>query len=333
MTVNYRTFVVANPAAGAGTVKEEWQLIERLLRANLPELDYAFTEGPGHASLLTREALRAGWEMVVAVGGDGTLNEVINGFFEPAEPQELFERQSDGWITTTDAEPQPISDDGVLGILPLGTGGDFRRTLGLMGGIAENVEHLRGRHTRTVDVGQLGYIDHQDELASRFFINISAAGMSGLVDSLVNSSWKGLGGTASFFLGTFRGFLKWRNVDIVVRLNDTEELRGPVVDVITANGEYFGGGMWIAPGAEVDNGVFQVVVLGDLSKTEQVKILPKIYGGKHLASPKVSRHRASQVAVRAVDADDTVLLDVDGEQPGRIPVTWVLRPQAVRVKI
>ncbi len=333
MTVNYRTFVIANPAAGAGSVGEEWPLIERLLQANLPELDFAFTEGPGHATLLAREALRAGWEMIVSVGGDGTLNEVVNGFYESAEPEAHFTRESNGWITATDKKPKPINSDAVLGILPMGTGGDFRRTLGLMGGISENVEHLRGGHTRTVDIGQLGYIDHQGELASRFFINISCAGMSGLVDRLANSTWKGLGGTMTFILATVRAFLQWRNVEVEARLDDTTEIRDHLLDIIVANGQYFGGGMWIAPGAEVDNGAFQVVTMGNLTKSEQLKIFPAIYGGKHVGSPKVSRYRARRVAVRPVDSSDEVLIDADGEQPGRLPAVWTLRPKALKIKI
>ena len=333
MTVNYRTFVIANPAAGAGAVGDEWRLIERLLRANLPELDYAFTEGPGHATLLAREALRAGWEMIVSVGGDGTLNEVINGFFERPEPEEYFELSSDGWVNPKDRSPEPINPDAVLGLLPLGTGGDFRRSLGFMGGVAENVEHLRGRHTRTIDVGHLGYLDHKGGLASRHFINIACAGISGLVDRHVNETWKGLGGTASFVWGTFRAFLQWQNAEMEIRLDDTTEIRDHILNVVCANGQFFGAGMWIAPGAELDDGCFQVVLLGNLSKPEMAKILPRFYSGTHLKSRKVSRHRASQIAVRAIDADDAILLDVDGEQPGRLPATWTCLPGAVKFKV
>ncbi len=331
--VSYRTFVIANPTAAAGAVEDDWPLIERLLQANLSELDYAFTQGPGHATLLTREALRAGWEMIVSVGGDGTLNEVINGFFEPPQPRERFERTDDGWVVGRDVGPEPINEEAVLGHLPHGTGGDFRRTLGLMGGIAEAVEHLRGRHTRTIDVGEIGYIDHHDQLASRYFINIACAGISGLVDHYVNSSWKGLGGTTSFVWGTFRAFLRWTNAELEVRLDGTTELRDRILNLVAANGEYFGAGMWIAPGAEVDDGAFQVVVMGDLSKPEMVTILPRIYRGSHVGSDKVKRYRASEVSAKPVETDEPVLLDVDGEQPGRLPTLWRVHPSAIRFKV
>lgn len=331
-SVNYRTFVVANPAAAAGAVRDQWPLIERLLKANLPEFDYAFTEGPGHATLLTREALRADWEMVVSIGGDGTLNEVLNGFFSPSEPTEHF-RRANGWISATDSSPDPINEDAVLGHLPMGTGGDFRRSLGLMGGLAETVQHLRGRRTRTIDIGQLGYIDHQGQLASRYFINIAAAGISGLVDHHVNNSWKGLGGTASFVWGTFRAFLQWHNTELEVRLDGTTEIRDRILNLVAANGEYFGAGMWIAPGAEVDDGEFQVVIMGDMTKPQMVRVMPNLYSGNHLSFDEITRHRAREVAARPVDTDRDILLDMDGEQPGRLPATWRLHEGGVKFKV
>lgn len=333
MSTNYRTFVIANPVAAAGDVKEEWPLIERLLRANLPELDYAFTEGPAHATLLAREALRAGWEMVVSVGGDGTLNEVLNGFYQRQQPQEEFEIDSDGFLVASTSDLVPVNDEAVLGVLPMGTGGDFRRTLGLMGGLAETVQHLRGKNKRTIDLGQVAYVDHQGDLSSHYFVNISAAGLSGLVDRYVNKTWKGLGGTPSFVIGTVRAFIRWKNVDLEILLDGTQEICDRVQNVIVANGAYFGAGMWIAPGARLEDGLFEVILMRDLSDLESVTILPQIYRGKHLSSRKVTRHQARQISVRALDGDRKILLDVDGEQPGRLPALWRIHPGGLQFKI
>jgi diacylglycerol kinase (ATP) len=331
--VNYRTFVIANPSAGAGAVRDEWRLIERLLRANLPELDYAFTDGPGHATLLAREALRSGWEMIVSIGGDGTLNEVINGFFEAPDPSEVYRLDDEGWVVPRQYTPVPINPDAVLGLIPLGTGGDFRRTIGLMGDLAETVEHLCGLTTRSVDLGQVGFMDHGGRLASRYFINIAAAGISGQVDHHVNGTWKGLGGTASFVWGTTRAFVSWKNVPIEVRLDETTELRGPMQNVVVANGQYFGAGMWIAPGAQLDDGYFQVILMGDMNRRESLRIFPKLYSGKHLSSRDVTRYRARRVATRKIDPDHSFLLDVDGEAPGDLPATWHIHPGLIRLKI
>lgn len=332
-SVTYRTFVIANPCAGAGAVKEEWPVIERLLKANLSEFDYAFTEGPGHATLLAREALRAGWEMIVSIGGDGTLNEVVNGFFEVPVIEDSYKQDPEGWIIPLGAAPVPIKADAVLGLVPLGTGGDFRRTLGLMGGVAESVEHLRGRNTMKVDLGQIGFIDFSSKLASRYFLNIAAAGISGLVDKHVNRTWKGFGGKTSFVYATVRAFAEFRNTPIEVRLDDTTEFAQKVQNLVIANGEYFGAGMWIAPGAKIDDGEFQVVVMGDLSVSDSLQTLPRLFKGTHLVNRQIFRQQARKVSARLTRSDDVFLLDVDGEAPGSLPATWHLHPQEISFKV
>lgn len=333
MSINFRTFVIANPRAGNGTVKEEWPLVERLFRATLPEFDFAFTEGPAHATLLAREALRAGWEMIVSVGGDGTLNEVVNGFFEKPDPAKSYSLEADGWLTRKNLELTPINPDAVLGHVPMGTGGDFRRSVGFMGGLSETIEHLAGRDTRPVDIGQVGYLDHKDNIASRYFINIASAGFSGKVDHFANTFWKGMGGRASFMLASARAFALWKNVEFEVRLDETVEFRDKMLNLVVANGEFFGGGMWIAPGAELDDGRFQVVVMGDISKTEALAIIKDIYRGRHLGHRKVFRRRARQIAARVTQPGAVSLLDLDGEQPGKLPAIWNIHPNGIRLKI
>lgn len=327
-----RAFIVANPKAGAGQVEQEWTRIERLLKAQLSEFDFAFTQGPGHGTVLTREALRAGWEMIVAIGGDGTFNEIANGFFEKPDAEAKFERAEDGFVRRLDDALEPILEGAVLGLVPMGTGGDFRRSVGLMGGLEENIARLGGGETRDCDVGQLTFIDHDGKLASRFFINIASAGMGGEVDRVANNMWKGFGGGVSFRIASTRAFMTWKNRQMVVRLDDLDEVTDHFFNVVVANGEYFGGGMWVAPGAKLDDGSFQVVLLGNLSKWHQATLITKIYKGDHLTLPGVSRRTASQVSVRALDAAP-VLLDVDGEQPGRLPALFNNHPRALRLKV
>jgi diacylglycerol kinase (ATP) len=333
MSVNYRTFVIVNPSAANGGVKEDWALLERLLRTKIPEFDYAFTEGPGHATLLAREALRAGWEMVVSVGGDGTLNEVVNGFFEKPDPKKCYEVDAEGWLQKRDVTLEPVSAEAVLGLVPFGTGGDFRRSIGFMGGVAETINHLEGREVRPVDLGQMGYLDHKGGVATRYFINIASAGLSGLVDHYANETWKGLGGKASFAIATLRSALEYKNLEMEVRFDETAELREKIQNLVVANGEFFGGGMWVAPGAELDDGKFQVVVMGDLGVTESLPVLTKIYRGGHLSHRKIQRRRAKQVSARIVDSRREGLIDLDGETPGKLPAVWNIHPSAIRFKI
>ena len=327
----FRTFVVANPKAGAGQVEREWEQIARLLRAQLPEFDFAFTEGPNHATLLAREALRNGWEMVVAIGGDGTMNEVANGFFEKVDPGEHFERD-DGWIRRTRVDLQPINSDAIFGMVPMGTGGDFRRSAGLMGTFQENIERLGTKDTRPCDVGQIVHLDHDGKLTSRYFVNIASAGFSGEVDRAVNNMWKGLGGGLSFRIASASAWLAWKNQPIDTRVDDTEEFSGKYFMVCVANGEYFGGGMWVAPGALIDDGKLQVVFLPDLSKWESATLISKIYEGKHLGIDGVFRRDAHTVSMRA-PGGRSVLIDLDGEQPGRLPAFYAVHEHALTLKV
>ncbi|MDO8861819.1 diacylglycerol kinase family lipid kinase [Haliea sp. E1-2-M8] len=333
MAGHFSTFVVVNPTAGAGSVARQWQLIDRLLRSTIPELAYAFTEAPGHATLLTREALRAGWEMVVSVGGDGTLNEVINGFCEQSDPHSCYRIDEEGWISRRASAPPALSSAAVLGMLPLGTGSDFRRSIGLSGSLRQGVEMLAGRETRHVDLGQIGYLDHRGELATRFFVNISSAGFSGRVVDFANRGWKGGGGRLSFFLASLRALASWSNLEMAVRLDDGVEIRGRMLGLIVANGGYFGGGMWIAPGASLDDGQFEVVVLGDLPRWQLPGLLPRIYRGTHVKDARISCHHARQVSVRLTTAAVPGLIDLDGEQPGCLPAMWNLQPRELRLKV
>lgn len=333
MARDFKTFVIANPKAGSSTVKKEWSLIERHLRNALQEFDVAFTNGPGHATLLAREALKAGWEMVVAVGGDGTLNEVINGFVDKAAGDDFYSKDENGWLVHNH-DPLPlIREDAVLGVIPMGTGGDFRRSLGWLDTWKDAVNRLTGQETMPVDLGQLGFINHDGDIAHRMFLNIASAGISGKVDERVNNSWKGLGGTASFIYGFLSAYSGWKNADIMMRFDDVDELRESVLNLIVANGQYFGGGMWAAPGAKIDDGLFEIVVMGDMPRLRALPELIKIYNGTHLRAEKIWRRAAHTVASKPANNNDQVLLDVDGEQPGQLPATWNMHAKAIRLKI
>jgi len=329
--MSYRTFVIANPESGAGQVRREWDRIERLLRAQIPEFEAAFTEGPEHATLLAREAIRAGWEMIVAVGGDGTINEVVNGFFEKVDATRDFEF-GDGFIRRREGvSHEAINHDAIFGFIPMGTGGDFRRTIGVMGGVAESVKLLAGKPTRPCDVGQVTFVGHDGQLTSRFYANIASAGLAGLVDETANKMWKGLGGKVSFSLASLLSWVKYKNAEMDVILDGVEEFGGRFQNVIVANGEYFGGGMWIAPGAEIEDGLFQVILVRDIGTVESVQFMQKIYSAEHLDLPSVSRKNAYEVAIRTREKKP-VLIDMDGEQPGKLPALFEMHQHAIQLK-
>lgn len=329
---SFRTFVIANPESGNGVVRRDWSRVERLLRARISELDIAFTEGPGHASMLAREALRAGWEMVVAVGGDGTISEVVSGFFDKPDYRTEFELD-DGWIRRKNGwKPSPIKPDAVFGFIPLGTGGDFRRTVGAMGSVEETIGLLGGTDTRAIDVGHVAFIGPDGLVDGRYFANIGSAGISGLVDRYINDMWKGLGGKTSFSIASGMVWFKYQNAALDVRIDDLEEIHDKFFNVIVANGEYFGGGMWVAPGARLDDGKFQVVLFGDLSKGASATLIKRLYKAEHLGLPQVSRRNASSVSLRAAQTEP-VYLDIDGEVPGRVPALFTNHHQLLKMKV
>lgn len=304
-------YAVVNPASANGRTGHRWPELASALRARLGEFEVAFTDAPRQATEITRRALRDGATTIVSVGGDGTQNEVINGFF---------------------AGDEPISPAAELAVIPAGTGGDLRRTLGLPVDPLAAIEQL-GRRKRRVDVGHLAYTSPLGKTESSYFINIASFGLAGLTDEVVNNSSKALGAKASFLLGALRATVRYRNRPVRLRLDDGEPFERTLSNGVVANARYFGGGMKIAPGAEMADGQFDVVLVGDIGMFQLMRGLGRIYKGTHLDDPKIEVMRARTVHAEPVEAGDVVLIDMDGEQPGRLPATFSIRPAAVVVHL
>ena len=302
-----RTVVVVNPKSQGGRLASRWTEVAETLGRAFP-FDEVITQGPGDATRLTRAALRAGAERVVAIGGDGTINEVVNGFFE------------DGVA---------IAPEASLGVIPYGTGGDFRRTLALPTHLEEAAQVIRGNRRRQIDLGKLTYTGAGGAQVTRMFVNIASFGVSGVVDRLVNESGKKLGGKLSFLLASARATWSYTNqrVELVFDGKDRAELT--INTVAVANGRYFGGGMHVAPAAELDDGAFDVISLGDLGFRELLTSGRRLYAGTHLSMDKVSSRRARVVEAAPVDPAAIVELDVDGENLGRLPARFELVPAAL----
>ena len=303
------TVVVVNPQSQGGKTERRWPLLREIIHEAYGPFEVRFTEGPGTATTLAREALRAGAELVVAMGGDGTINEVVNGFFDGTKP---------------------VAPAASFGVLPAGTGGDFVKTLGTAREIERAARELKDAQPRAIDVGRLTYVRSDGKEDVRHFVNIASFGISGVIDRYVNQSSKALGGTVSFALATLRAGLGWRNKSVQLIL-DGKMHEGLIYTVAVANGRYFGGGMKVAPEAALDDGLFDVVTLGDFNLVDLLVRGLDIYSGKHVKNPKVSVRRAKKVEARPLDGAE-VLLDVDGEAPGRLPATFELLAGALRVR-
>ena len=305
----FKTMVIVNPNSSNGATGKAWPRIEAALTEQLGTFEHHFTQAPREATQRTREALAQGFEMVVSVGGDGTHNEISNGFFDGTSA---------------------ISPEAVLGVVTSGTGGDFRKTFGVDKGPLAAIKHLGGDETRRIDVGRMTYLSHDGATSLAYFVNILSFGIGGLVDHMVNRSTKVLGGKASFFIGTVKALAKYKQQTVRVSLDDGPQMEWHIHNVAVANGKFFGGGMMVAPDAEPDDGLFDIVSFVDMSTLNFMGLGSSIYKGKHLAHPKVTHHRVHKL--HAV-SDDRVLLDMDGEQPGTLPITIENLAKSLRLKI
>ena len=198
--------VIVNPHSAGGQTRTRWPRLEGPIREALGHVHTVFTERAGHATELARAALRDGADLVIALGGDGTLNEVVNGFFQPG----------------AGGQQEVVRPGAAFAVLPAGTGGDFPRTTGIPRGLAESAHAIAAARPRPVDVGRLTYLDHEGRTAVRHFINVASFGLGGLVDRYVNRSGKALGGKVSFYLASLRATLAWRNARVRITIDDRE---------------------------------------------------------------------------------------------------------------
>ncbi len=301
-----RTTVIVNPNSQGGKLGKRWRDHADVIGRAFP-FDEAVTTGPGHATELTRAALRGGAERIVAIGGDGTVNEVVNGFFE------------DGVA---------IAPEASFALIPYGTGGDFRRTLEIPLEFADAVAVVAANQRRRIDVGRLDFTTHAGGKAVRMFANIASFGVSGVVDRLVNESGKKLG-RLSFMLATARATWSYKNQRVQLVFDGGERVEATINTVAVANGRFFGGAMMVAPAAEVDDGLFDVVCMGDLTFGDLLKSGRRLYKGTHLGMDKVTSRRARVVEAEPIEAGGIVELDVDGEAPGRLPARFEIVPGAL----
>jgi diacylglycerol kinase (ATP) len=216
-----------------------------------------------------------------------------------------------------------------LAVVPRGTGWDFVRTYGIPRRLDDALRVARDGRAREIDAGRARYRSWQGGDRGSYFANIASAGMSGAIAKRANETTKALGGKASYFWATFAVFARWRNSELSLTVDD-EHRRARMHDVIVANGRYLGGGMMITPDAAPDDGLFDVLTIGDLTKRDLLLTLPKTYRGTHLPHPKAELLRGRLVTV---DAPSPLPVELDGEQPGTTPARFEVVPRALRLRV
>jgi YegS/Rv2252/BmrU family lipid kinase len=300
--------VILNPTAGQGKARGKLGEIERALATHDGRTEILVTHGPGHAADLARAAHAEGVNVIAVVGGDGTLNEVVQAYID------------------AEGKPRPGPD---LALIPCGTGGDWRRTLGLHTDVGVAVARAVGGQRREVDLGVVEFEPHPGYAKVRAFLNVASFGLSGAVDAIVKQSPGILGGKGAFFVATLRAMASFQNPSVRVRVDGREWLEGPSMTVAIGNGRFFGGGMMITPDADPSDGKLSVVSLGDLTKKRALTMTSKIYSGTHLGVRGVTVTSGTRIEAEPMHAWATVLLDVDGEQPGKLPVVATVHRAAI----
>lgn len=299
-----RTLLILNPRSRNGATGRRAESLVARLRAALGPLEVECTRGPRDAERIAREAVRAGCDRLVVAGGDGTLSEVATG---------LLGAGLGGYAT--------------IGVLPLGTGGDFLRTLGVPRNLDAAIACLREGKPRPLDAGRASFVDAAGRPAVAHFVNVASLGLSAHVVERVNRGRRALGGRLAFFAGALGAILRHRPAPVSLLLDGAPIHDGPLVLATAANGRYFGSGMHVAPDARNDDGLFDVVAVAALGRARLVRRLPRIYRGAHLRDPAVNLHRGR--VLEAEPRGAPVPIELDGEPLGFLPARFEALPGAL----
>ncbi|HEY41018.1 MAG TPA: diacylglycerol kinase family lipid kinase [Dehalococcoidia bacterium] len=300
-----RVKLIVNPAAGAGRTRKKWpQIVERLKSIGL-RFEHDFTEAPRHAVELAKEAVRQGYETVVSVGGDGTINEVVNGLYESGTLEDVS-----------------------LGIISTGTGSDYIRTVGIPRHHQEACQRLLNPGKVLVDIGEVEYRSN-GQTEKRLFVNFAGLGFDAEVVQATTQRFKILGGLPAYLLGLLTTFLCYRNREITLKV-DGEVVSKKVCTAVMSNGKYGGGSMFVAPDADLTDGYFDVLTIDDISKPDLLWSLPRIYKGTHLTHHKVTMQRGQEIEIESAKR---LLVQADGELLGETPARFRVIPSALNVLV
>lgn len=301
--------LVVNPASGNGATGKRFPVMADIIKQEGLSFVHRFTESPGHATEITRHFLQEGHDLIIAVGGDGTTNEVLNGFF--------------------DRSGAAIRPGAAISFISGGTGRDLIRTVGIPVDTASAVRHIINSEVHPIDLGRVSYLTKDGLQQSRYYINVAGLGLDGATVDRVNRTSKALGGFISFLWATIATLALYKNQKMQIIVDEQEICNEPVTVVVFGNGQYFGGGMHIAPNASIDDGLLDIIILRDLSKLNLLLSLPRVYKGSHLTHGRITSLRGKKVRVFA---DQTALLDLDGEQPGSAPIELEIIPHAINLR-
>jgi len=297
--------LIVNPAAGAGRTAKKWPYIKQLLNNIGLLFEHDITEAPGHAIELAKSAVAKGYTLIVSVGGDGTINEIVNGLY------------ATGGIKNIE-----------LGIIGTGTGSDYIRTIGVSKHYQESCHHLLNPIKKSVDLGMVELING-GQSNKRIFANFAGLGFDAEVVKSTSRKFKSLGGKPAYLMGLLSTFATYKNEKIYLNIDGLKEER-KICTIVMSNGKYGGGSMLIAPEADPCDGLFDVLIIGDISKPDLIRSLPRIYRGTHLTHPKVILKRAKEVEIYT---DGKMSIQTDGELIGEAPARFTVLPSVLNILV
>jgi YegS/Rv2252/BmrU family lipid kinase len=306
--------VIVNPKSAGGSTQSRWAERAADFRAHFGAFQVAFTKRAGDGTALALRGAEQGRKFIIACGGDGTINEVANGIMQSGADIEF-------------------------GVLPSGTGGDFRRTIGIPNDTREAGATLRDGVTKQIDVGKVSFLNHENERVSRYFLNVASFGLSAAIIERVKTSNKLdwlphdlIRGKTSFALSTLQEILGLDFETVRVKFDDHEEKPLNTINFCVCNSRFFGGGMKIAPDAVINDGFFDVVNIGDIKTAKIILLGYTLYRGSHLSLPEVKSTLARKVEVSPMNSEE-IHIEVDGELPGKLPATFEILPNALKIRV
>ena len=301
--------IVVNPAAGSGKAKRAaYDLLYKIKSASAFDINMTFTKAKNDASFITRKAINDGATLIIAVGGDGTVNEVVNGFF---------------------VEGNPLNPLCELGIVNCGTGGGYARTLNNMLSPGQQIELLLQSGSIPLDLGHITYQDYSGKTAIRLFVNECQIGIGSEVASKVGGKSKIFGGTIAFGLAATVQAILMKPLNLEIGYDNEAFQKFRLLGLVVGNGTECAGGMKLTPDAKLNDGFFDVLSIHNMSINQRLFNLSKVYSGTHILSPHFSIIRCKKLKIRS---DKELSLEADGEILGNSPFSIEILPAAIRVK-
>jgi diacylglycerol kinase (ATP) len=304
------TFIV-NPSAGFGKTKKRFKSLAKEILEKEPQANIVLTRHAFHATSLAKEALIKGAERLVVIGGDGTLNEVVNGYF--------------------DQDGKPYNENASVGIIPMGTGSDFFRGFSKPhSNDYASIDFVLKSEGKPTDVGFVLARDNYGKKIGRYFINVSSMGLSGLVAGFMKTVTRKFGPKAAYFMATVQAIRALRPPTLLIEADGLKQEVENCSLLSMANGTFFGSGMNIAPHAQVDDGLLDAITIEHLSATFFLINGYRVYQGTHLDLANVHEYRKSQFSITAL-SQEPVYVETDGELFAQLPAQYRVLKRAISI--